>query len=738
MDNFTEKHSPKAKLGKQRIQRRTLIKAAGTGLVLGCYLPLKHEKVEANDSNSNSFAPNAFIRISPDSSITVLSKHIEFGQGTFTGLATLVAEELDADWAQMHAVHAPADNDRYKNLFFGIQGTGGSTAIANSYLQMREAGATARDLLVSAAAEKWKVPKSEISVLKGKISHNTSNNHASFGELADLASTLPLPTTQPKLKTPDQFKLIGQSLPKIDTNVKSTGKARFTLDIYLENMLTVVVAHPPRFGDKLVKFDESRARKVKGVVDIKAIPQGVAVYAKNTHAAILGRAALNTTWDSDSEKATSTEQLTKEYLDAVKKPGLPATTKGDVTASMAASEKTLEADYIFPFLAHVPMEPLDAVIAFQNGKVEAWMGSQFPTGDQAAIANVLGVDIQNVKINSQLAGGSFGRRAQPGAEFAAEAAQVVKAIKAKHPIKLLWTREDDIKGGRYRPFTVHKLRGGIDKNGHITAWQQSIATQSIVAGTDFAGMIQKGIDPTSVEGASDLPYAIPNLSVDLHTMPTKIPGLWWRSVGHTHTAFTVETFIDRLLELAGVDPIEGRLKLLNKEHHAREMNVLKRVSQMAEQAGPVPSSRARGVALHKSFNSYVAQIAEVYETGGLPRVHRVWCAVDCGLAINPNVIKAQMEGAIGYGLSAILNEQITVAEDGSVTQSNFHDYKPLRITDMPKIKVDIIPSAESPTGVGEPGTPPIGPAVVNAWRRLTGQVVNQMPLMKNIEQTGFI
>ncbi len=721
-------------------ERRRFLQSSA-GLLIGVYLPVfANQKsgaaavMQTPSEAGATLSPNAFVRIAEDNTVTILSKHIEFGQGPFTGLATLAAEEMGADWSQMRAAHAPANVEHYKNLAFGVQGTGGSTAIANSYHQMRRAGATARAMLVSAAATRWKVPDTEITVNNGIISHKNSGKQASFGELAASAAELPAPNNEPALKKPSEFKLIGTDLPKLDTTEKTLGQAQFTLDIYQENMLTAVVAHPPAFGGIVNSFDDSAARKIPGVVDIKKIPQGIVVYAKNTYAAIKGRDALKINWDTSQAETRSSKTLFKLHRDAAQKPGANATSNGDTDKALQDAAKTLELEYSFPYLAHAPMETLDAVILAHNDsdKIEAWLGSQLQTVDQGAIAQVFNTKPENVIIHTQLAGGSFGRRAQPDSGFAVEAALATKAVSRGTPVKLIWTREDDIKGGRYRPMVFHKLRGGIDNKGNIIGWQQTIVTQSIVAGSPFEGMIQNGIDPTSVEGASDLPYTIPNLDVSLHSMQTKVPVLWWRSVGHTHTAYTVETFIDMLLELADKNPVEGRLELLKK--HPRESHVLRTAARMAKNAGPTPQDRARGIAVHKSFGSFVAQIAEISNENGFPKVHRVWCAVDCGIAVNPNVIKAQMEGGIGYGLGAILFDEITLGENGTVIQSNFDTYRSLRINEMPDIEVEIIKSDIDPTGVGEPGTPPIGPAVANAWRRLTGQKITHLPFISSVQQ----
>lgn len=717
------------------LSRRDFIKGSASALVIGMYLPMLASKNALADDHANKAekVANAFIRIMSDNSVTVLIKHIEFGQGTYTGLATLAAEEMDADWRQIRAEHAPANVKLYANLFFGLQGTGGSTAIANSFETMRNAGASARLLMVKAAAKKWNTSENNIKVVKGVVKDKVTGKTASFGDLVEIAQSLDIQSDhKPKLKSPSEFTLIGQSLPKLDTYQKSTGRADYTLDVFKEDMVVAVVAHPPAFGAKVKTYDAKNTLAVNGVVKVTEIANGIAVFANNTFNAIKGRKALSIDWDYSDAETRSSPELFKTFKKAIKKEGLSAATSGNLNSAKAQSNHSLEIELQFPYLAHAPMEPLDAVIHHKGGQVIAWFGSQMPTTDQAAIAQVFGVKPEKVDIQTQLTGGSFGRRAQQDSGLAAEAAMVAKAFGKQVPVKLIWTREDDIQGGRYRAMSVHKLKGYIGKTNELLGWKHDIAIQSIVVNSPFEMLIKDGIDSTSVEGANNQPYALPHLDVRLHNMETGVPVLWWRSVGHTHTGYAVETFIDALFEKANTDPINGRIELLAK--HPREANVLKVVAKMAENAGKTPPGRERGVAMVKSFGSYVAQIAEVSKgSNGMPKVHRVWCAVDCGLPVNPNVITAQMEGGIGYGLDAILHGEITLNDKGHVEQSNFHDYMVMRINEMPEVHVEIIKSAEPPTGVGEVAVPPIGPAVSNAWRRLTGQYVTTLPFAKGVK-----
>ena len=714
---------------KTRTSRRGFLKAsaaAGAGLIIGLNLPRGGGKPAAAAAEGDVMAPNAFLRIAPDNTVTVLSKHIEFGQGSYTGLATLAAEELDADWAQVRAEAAPADAALYNNLHWGpVQGTGGSSAIANAYRQMREAGAMARAMLVAAAAEAWQVPAGEIAVERGVLAHAASGKSGRFGDFALRAAKLDAPADV-TLKDPKDFKLIGTRLPRLDSHDKSHGTATFTIDVQRPGMLTAVLARPPRFGGKVLSFDASAAKAVEGVTDVVQVAGGVAVVAEGFWPAKTARDLLEIEWDDSAAETRGSTEIMEEYRRLAGKPGDIARQDGDSDAGFAEAAKVVEASYEFPFLAHAPMEPLDCVVELRGRSCEIWAGSQVQTIDQGAAAAILGFEPQQVKINTLYAGGSFGRRATPNADMVSEAVQIAMAIDGRAPLRLIWTREDDIQGGRYRPMYHHTLKAGVDQEGRILAWSHRIVGQSIVRDTPFAeALIRNGIDQTSVEGASNLPYQIPNLTVDLHTTDVKVPVLWWRAVGSTHTAYSVETFIDELAELAGRDPVAFRLEML--ADHPRHRAVLELAAEMAGWGAAMPEGRGRGIAVHESFNSYVAQVADVTVDGeGNIKVDRVVCAVDCGLAVNPDVIRAQMEGGIGYGLGAILYDAITL-DDGVVEQSNFHDYIPLRIDEMPQVEVHIVRSAEPPTGVGEPGVPPIGPAVANAVYAATGQRIRALP-----------
>jgi isoquinoline 1-oxidoreductase beta subunit len=708
--------------------RRDFIKASG-GLVLAFSLPQSLAQsgpgrmVRAGESAA-TFTPNAFIRIGADNTVTVIVKHLEMGQGTYTGLPTLVAEELDADWSQIRAEGAPADAKQYNNLFWGqAQGTGGSTALPNSYEQLRKAGAAARAMLVAAAAQKWQVPASQIRVSKGVVS--SGDRKATFGELAAEAAKQKVPEDVP-LKDPRDFVYIGKPARRTDARAKSNGSALFTQDVKLPGMLTAVVLHPPRFGAKLKSFDAAKAKAVKGVVDVVGFStpatDGVAVLARDYWTAKKGRDALSAEWDESGAFKMSSAEILAEYKKLAATPGTSARKEGDADKVLAGAATTLEASYEFPYLAHAAMEPMNCVVKLDGNACEIWNGEQFQTVDQMAVAAQLGLKPEQVKLNQLYAGGSFGRRANPKSDFLVEAAAIAKAIGGKAPVKLVWGREDDMKAGWYRPMYYHAIKAGLDAGGNLVGWKHTIVGQSILTGTAFESMMVKdGVDATSVEGASNLPYAIPNLAVELHSPKIGVPVQWWRSVGSTHTAFATECFLDEIARETKKDPYELRRALLGK--HPRHKGVLELAAQRAGWGKPLPAGRARGIAVHESFNTFVAQVVEI----SAKKIERVVCAVDCGVAVNPNIIAMQMESGIGYGLSAALSGAITLKE-GRVEQSNFHDYPVVRMNQMPRIETFIVPSKEKPSGVGEPGTPVIAPALANAILALEGKPMRALPL----------
>jgi isoquinoline 1-oxidoreductase beta subunit len=594
-------------------------------------------------------------------------------------------------------------------------------------MQLREAGAMGRAMLIAAAAAQWGAPADEITADRGVVRHPSSKRQATFGALAERAASIP-PPAKVALKDPKDFKLIGaKQLPRVDVPPKTDGTAQFTIDVVLPGMLVALVKRPPRFGATVASFDAAAAKAIPGVVDVVEIPAGVAVVGKGFWAAKQGREALKVAWDdSKAEKRSSSDILAEYRRLADDQPGLPARGEGDVASALNSAAKTISATYEFPYLAHAPMEPLDAVVKLDANGCEIWAGDQFQTVDQNNAARVAGLRPEQVKINTLFAGGSFGRRANAVSDYIVEAVSIAKALDANGvPVKLQWTREDDIQGGRYRPAYVHKLEAALDSNGELKGWRHRIVGQSIIAGTAFeAVMVKDGVDGTSVEGAANLPYAIPHLSVELTTTKTGVPVLWWRVVGSSHTAYAVETFIDEVAAAAGKDPFAFRRALLG--HSPRHKAVLEMAAGAAGWGDPLPEGRGRGIAVALAFGTYVAQVAEVTVAGGKVKVDRVVCAVDCGVPVNPDIIAAQIEGGIGFGLGAALYGAITL-KDGVVEQSNFDGYEVLRIDAMPKVEVHIVPSAEPPTGVGEPGVAPIGPAVANAVFAATGKRTRALP-----------
>lgn len=709
--------------------RRSFLKgAAATGALLVVGLDARGI-FAASDSLAEL---NPFVRISADGVVHVVVKHFEMGQGTTTGLATLVAEELDADWESLAVDLAPGDSSRYANLFFGSQGTGGSTAIANSYMQYRKAGAAAREVLVAAAADRWGVSEKDIVIEKGIL--RAGDRSAHFGEMIAKAATL-TPSEEPVVKNPASFSLIGKDgLARKDTPGKTAGATTFAMDVKIPGMVHAVILHSPRFGGKLKSFDTAQAKSVPGFVDAKALQNksGVAVYANSTWSAIQSREAVTAEWDFSAAENRSEDALIDYHRSLLDAPEYQAKKGADPEATKSAidsADKVVVAEFLFPHLAHAPMEPLNCVIEPTAEGVKFHDGCQFPGITQPVVAAVLGLKPENVAVNTVYAGGSFGRRATPAADYQTEAALAFDLLGRTTPVKLVWTREDDIRGGYYRPMAMHRARIGI-KDGQIAGWNHAIATQSIIKGTAFEKFIvHDGVDHTSVEGVEDSLYSIPNQSVTLSDAISPAPVLWWRSVGHTHTAYAMEVLMDMAAEAAGTDPVAFRLAHLEGgvDDRRRLADVLKLAAEKSGWSKPVADGRGRGIAVHKSFNSYVAEVAEVSVTDGKVKIDKITCAVDCGVAVNPDIIRAQMEGGIGYGLGAVMRNRITLTE-GEVDQSNFPDYEPLRISDMPEIEVHIIASAAAPTGVGEPGTPPAGPALANAIYAATGKRITQLPM----------
>jgi isoquinoline 1-oxidoreductase beta subunit len=698
----------------QRI-RRAIHRAAGITEKEG-------SKGKSSAESVSSFALNPFVRIDLDESVTIVVNKSEMGQGVYTALPMLVAEELECDWTRVRVEPAPVD-PIYNRANIGFQMTGGSSSVYSEWDRLRKVGASAREMLIAAAAEIWKIERNRCRAENGFVIH-PGGEKLTYGQLAEKAAAMPV-SKEIRLKDPSTFKVIGHSDKRLDTPVKTNGTALFGIDVKIPNMLTALISRPPVFGAQVKDWDGKEAMAVAGVKEVVEIEAGVAVAGIDFWSAALGRKALKITWDEGPLADLSTIGLQEQYARLAQTPGDAVRKEGDPEKAMAAAASKIGAEYEVPFLAHAPMEPLNCCVDLGPHSLEIWTGTQFQSVDRDAAARVAGLKPEEVKIHTTFLGGGFGRRANPDSDFVVEAVQVAMAV--KKPVQVVWTREDDIQGGYYRPMWFDRIAAGLDSSGNLTAWEHTIVGQSILKGSPFAPMMtQKGIDVTSVEGAEDIPYEIPNILVGLHSPDPGVPVQWWRSVGHSHNAFVVESFLDEVAHRLRKDPYEFRRRLLSR--HPRHLGVLELAAQKADWGKTLPSGRARGIALHKSFGSFIAQVAEVSVTpAGKVRIHKVVCAIDCGRVVNPDTIKAQMEGGIVFGLSAVLHGAITF-EKGRVKQSNFHDYRLLTMEEMPIIEVFIVASQEAPGGVGEPGVPPIAPAVANALFAATGIRIRRLPI----------
>jgi isoquinoline 1-oxidoreductase subunit beta len=708
------------------INRRKFIQAGaavGGGLLLSFYLPAFGKFINAGTPAPANFAPNAFIRIGSDDIITVIVNHSEMGQGVYTSLPMIIADELEADWTKVRFEAAPVD-PVYNHPGFGMQGTGGSTSTWVEWDRFRKAGATGKHMLIAAAAQTWNVDASTCKAEKGYVIHTATNQKLSYGQLVEKAATLKAPE-EVKLKDPKDFNFIGKPVKRLDTPEKINGTGVFGLDIKLPGLLTAVIARPPVFGGKVVRFDAEKAKAIPGVKHVLQIDRGIAVVADAFWPAKLGRDALSIVWDDGNLATLDSKTQGQQYAGLAKQPGAVANKQGDVAVAKGKAAKKLEAVYELPYLAHAPMEPLNCVADVKADSCEIWVGTQFQTADLMAASRITGLNPSKIKLHTTLLGGGFGRRAVMDSHFEVEAVQVSNAL--KQPVKVVWTREDDIKGGYYRPRALHKISAGLDASGKPLYWQQNIVCQSFIIGTPFEPMmVQNGVDGLAVEGAANHPYEVPNMQVAWNMAPAGVPTLWWRSVGSSHTAFAVEGFIDEVAKAAGKDPFEYRMTLLDK--HPKYKRVLQLVADKAGWKKPVTPGRGRGIAIHESFGSIVAQVAEVSITKNKTlKVHKIVCAIDCGPVVNPDTVKAQMEGCVVFGLSAALYGEITF-EKGRVKEGNFHNYKVVRMNEMPEVEVHIVESTEKMGGVGEPGVPPVAPAVMNALYKLTGKRVRSLPL----------
>ncbi|HEY3301228.1 MAG TPA: xanthine dehydrogenase family protein molybdopterin-binding subunit [Methylophilaceae bacterium] len=714
------------------ISRRTFIKATALavgGLVIAFSIPNAKRFVLPGISDANAGeegkklpTPNAYLHIGTDNTITVMLAHSEMGQSIWTTLPMLIAEELDADWSKIKVVHAPAA-PAYIHTAYGIQITGGSSTTWSEFDRYRQAGALTRALLVSAAAQQLGVAAESIKTENGFAI--SGDKKVSYGDLAEAAAKLETPKAV-TLKEPKDWKIIGKATKRLDGPEKINGTAIFGQDIHFDGLMTAMVARSPVFGGSVKSFDASAAKKIKGVHQVVQVPTGVAVIADNYWAAKKGRDALKVEWNLGPNAGLDSKALLNEYRKMATTQGLTAAKAGDLKTAASKAKKTIEAEYVLPYLAHSPMEPLNCSVKITKDACEIWTGTQMQGTDQLAAAKILGLKPEQVKINTLFLGGGFGRRANPAADFVSEAVQVAKA--AGVPVKTVWSREDDVKGGYYRPMYLHQVKVGVDAKGLPITWEHTAVGQSIILGTPFeAFLIKDGIDATSVEGVADSPYVkgTPNHLVSLHTPKTGVPILWWRSVGHSHSAFVMESLIDELAHAAGKDSLDYRRELL--KDHPRHLAALNLAAEKAGWGKTLPKGVFRGIAVHESFGSFVTQVAEVSVDKGVVKVHRMVCAIDCGLAVNPDSLKAQMESSISFGLGAAMQSEITF-KNGRVEQSNFHDYKVMRMADMPKVEVYIVQSAEKMGGVGEPGLPPVAPAVTNAIFAATGKRIRTLPI----------
>jgi isoquinoline 1-oxidoreductase subunit beta len=705
--------------------------AAGSALVVGFRPSFMGKAIAAEAPPIQSLG--AYIRIAPDNKVTIISSQFDMGQGSYFGVATLANEELDADWADITVEGGSGNIAAYGNMAWGgiAQGTGGSTSMASSWERYRKAGAATRMMLTEAAARSWGVPASEVTAAKGKLTH-ASGKTATYGEMAEAAAKSPIPADVP-LKPKKEWTQIGSdSLKRYDSKFKTNGMQQYTVDVKLPDMVTAVMIHPPLFGATVKSFDASKAKAMKGVINVVETPRGVAVVGEHMWAAIKGREAVTVEWDDSKAEKRGSAEILAEYAKLAPQPGkATARNDGNVEDAFKSAATVMEQTFEFPYLAHAALEPLNAVV-YKNGDViEVWGGHQLPDVYQATVAQIAGTTPDKVKLHVMKTGGGFGRRAVVDSDVFVEATAIAKALNWKYPVKVQWTRDNDMKAGRYRPAYVHRVKAGLDKDGKLVAWQNHIVGQSIITGTPFeAGYVKNGVDLTSVEGSANLPYAVPHMRVELTTTTTGVPVLWWRAVGSTHTAYAAEVFMDEMAEAAGKDPVAFRMELLaNSPRHAA---VLKLAAEKAGWGTDLPADHYRGVALAESFATVVAQVVEIsMPKGGDMKVERVVAAVDCGTVINPDQVRAQVEGGIGFGLGAILNEQITMTA-GKIDQENYDSYTPLRINQMPIVEVYTIASDAAPTGIGEPGVPPLGPALANAVYSATKKRVHTLPFSKGL------
>jgi isoquinoline 1-oxidoreductase subunit beta len=687
------------------LSRRALLKgslAVGAGLTIGFQLPVGRGRAPLAQPAPGVFAPNQWLSIDRDGLVTVTNSVPEMGQGSLTTTTIIIADELDADWNKIRVNQAPADPKRYANPITGSQSYGGSRGVRDHMEMWRKSAAAAREMLKQAAANEWGVNVDSVDTEPGVVVHRATGRKLAYGQLVDRAQALPVPQN-PTLKTPDKFRYIGKNLHRLDTPDKVTGRGIYGMDVQVPGMLVASIERPPVVsGGKVQSFDATAAKAIPGVKHVVQVTNGIAVVADRFLAAVAGRRALKVTWDLGPMAQVSSAQISAEYVALSKQSGQVARKDGDAEQALGAGGRTLEAAYEVPFLEHACMEPMNATAQVMPDACVVWAPTQNPGGSQTTAAKITGLPIDKVTVNTTLLGGGFGRRGE--IDFIVDAVETAKAVGV--PVKLMWTREDDIQHGFYRPATYNVFRAALDGSGMPTAWSHRIVGPGILA--------QKGrmpanttVDPAAVAGARDLPYDIPNLQVEWLNKDFGVPLGFWRSVGSSQNAFITESFIDELAHLAGKDPFEYRRALLGKS--PRHTAVLELAAAQANWGSPVPAGRGRGIAVAFSYGSHAAHVIEAsVAPDGAVRVHRVVCAIDCGIAVNPDQVKAQMEGGAVYALTAALYGQITV-DKGSVQQSNFHNYPMMRINEMPVIETHILDSGAAPGGLGEPGVPPERP-----------------------------
>ncbi len=706
------------------IDRRSFLKtgaAGAAGLVIGFYLPGRHEVLAASPAAGEAPASlNAWMLIAPNDSVTIMIDKSEMGQGILTALCQLAAEELEFDWKKIRTEFAPAAKEYY-NPAFGMQGTGGSSSVRSSWDPMRKAGAAARDMLLQAAAQKWGVDKSACRAENGVIFHDASKRKLTYGSVAEAASKLPVPADVP-LKDPKKFRVIGQPIKRLDTPDKVNGSAGFGIDMRRPGMVYAVVLRCPVFGGKVASFDAAKAKAVPGVKDVIQISSGIAVVADNTWTAMQGRRALDVKWDEGPNAGVSSDSISKLFADRTMQPGVEARKEGDAAAALSGAATKIEVVYEVPYQAHATMEPQNCTADVRADRVDVWAPTQFQTVAQAMAAKICGLQPEAAFIHTTYLGGGFGRRGSN--DFVMEAVQISKAVGA--PVKLTWSREDDTQHDYYRPASYVRMAGAIGADGGPVAWTTRIACPSIME-AQFPGRIKNNLDPTSVEGLANLPYAIPNIYVDYQRTEPGIPVGFWRSVGSSQNGYFSESFIDELAHTAGKDPYEFRRRLLAKA--PRHLGVLEMAAQKAGWDKPLPAGRYRGIAVLFAFQSYAAQVIEISvdRSARTLKVHRVVCAVDVGRVVNPGTIEAQSQSAVVYGLSSALHGTMTV-DGGRITQTNFNNYPVLRLNEMPVVEVHIVSSEEKPTGAGELSVPPVAPALCNAIFAATGKRIRRLPI----------